>query len=192
MGALVGFSLVPACATALPPVDYSKEPDPRQSEYVVGPSDVLKVNVWKAPDLSVEVTVRPDGTVTLPLIGDLKAAQRTPSQLRVEIKRRLSAFLKDDNPAIEVIVAEANSYRFTVAGNVERAGLFTSKHYVTVSEALALAGGPNRYADLDQVVVVRHDKEGFRTIPISLKLVYSGQRPDMDLVILTADRIFVP
>ncbi len=159
---------------------------------MVGPSDVLKVNVWKAADLSVEVTVRPDGTVTLPLIGDLKAAQRTPSQIRAEIKRRLSTFLKDENPAIEVIVAEANSYRFTVAGNVERAGLFTAKHYVTVSEALALAGGPNRYADLEQVVIVRHDRQGTRTIPVSLKRIYSGQRPDMDVVILPEDRIFVP
>jgi polysaccharide export outer membrane protein len=181
-----------ACSTTLPPVDYSKEPDPRQAEYVVGPSDVLRVNVWKTPDLSVEVTVRPDGTITLPLIGDLMAAGRTPTALRADIKRQLGAFLKDDNPAIEVIVQSANSYRFTVAGNVERAGLFTAKHFVTVTEAIALAGGPNRYADLTQVVIIRRDGSGSRSIPVSVKKIFSGQRPDMDLVILSEDRIFVP
>jgi polysaccharide export outer membrane protein len=138
------------CGTSLPSFDYSKEPDPRQSEFVVGPSDVLRISVWKTPDLSVDVTVRPDGTITLPLIGDVTATGRTPSQLRGEIKRKLTTFLRDDNPTVEIIVESVNSYRFAVVGNVEHSGLFSAKHYVTVTEAIALAGGPNRYAELDR------------------------------------------
>lgn len=180
------------CATAQPRFDYSKEPDPRQSEYVVGPSDVLRINVWKTPDLSVEATVRPDGTITLPLVGDVIAAGRTPSLLRAEIKRRLTAFLRDDNQAIEVIVQTVNSYRFSVAGNVEHSGLFSTKHYVTVSEAIALAGGANRYADLERVILLRQGTTGARTLPINLKEVYSGKHPEMDLVVAKEDRIFVP
>ena len=180
------------CATPLPGFDYSKELDPRQSEFLVGPSDVLRINVWKTPDLSVDVTVRPDGTITLPLIGDVTAAGRTPSLLRAEIKRKLTAFLRDDNPAIEVIVETVNSYRFTVAGNVEHSGLFTTKYFVTVTEAIALAGGPNRYADLDRVLVLRQTAAGARTIPVSLNEIYSGRHPEMDLVIVKEDRIFVP
>jgi polysaccharide export outer membrane protein len=180
------------CATALPSYDYSKEPDPRQSEFVVGSSDVLRINVWKTPDLSVECTVRPDGTITLPLIGDVIAAGRTPSLLRGEIKRKLTTFLRDDNPAIEVIVETVNSYRFTVAGNVEKSGMFNTKHYVTVTEAVALAGGPNRYADLDRVLILRQSPTGARAIPVSLKEIYSGRHPEMDLVLVKEDRIFVP
>lgn len=180
------------CATPQPRFDYSKEPDPRQAEYVVGPADVLRINVWKTPDLSVETTVRPDGTITLPLVGDIVAAGRTPSVLRGEIKRRLTTFLRDDNQAIEVIVETVNSYRFSVAGNVEHAGLFTTKHYVTVSEAIALAGGANRYADLERVILLRQGPTGARTLPINLRDVYSGKRPEMDLVVAKEDRIFVP
>ncbi len=159
---------------------------------MVGPADVLRINVWKTPDLSVEATVRPDGTITLPLIGDVDAAGQTPSLLRAEIKRRLTTFLRDDNQAIEVIVQTVNSYRFAVAGNVEHAGLFSTKHYVTVSEAIALAGGANRYADLERVTLLRQSKSGTRSLPINLKEVYSGKRPEMDIVVAKEDRIFVP
>jgi polysaccharide export outer membrane protein len=183
--------LLLGCATAGPGFDYSKEPDPRQSEFVVGPSDVLRINVWKTPDLSVDVTVRPDGTITLPLIGDVAASGRTPSALRDEIKHKLTAFVRDDNP-VEVIVETVNSYRFTVAGNVEKSGMFTTKHYVTVTEAVALAGGPNRYADLDKVLILRQSAGGARTIPVNIKEIYSGRHPEMDVVILKEDRIFVP
>jgi len=187
----VALALV-GCATPQPRFDYSKEPDPRQAEYVVGPSDVLRINVWKTPDLSVEATVRPDGTITLPLVGDVIAAGRTPSLLRAEIKRRLTAFLRDDNQAIEVIVETVNSYHFSVAGNVEHSGLFSTRHYVTVSEAIALAGGANRYADLERVILLRQGSTGARTLPINLKEIYSGKHPEMDLVVAKEDRIFVP
>jgi polysaccharide biosynthesis/export protein len=180
------------CGTSLPSFDYSKEPDPRQSEFVVGPSDVLRISVWKTPDLSVDVTVRPDGTITLPLIGDVTAAGRTPSQLRGEIKRKLTTFLRDDNPTVEVIVETVNSYRFAVVGNVERSGLFNAKHYITVTEAIALAGGPNRYAELDKVLILRQSGTSSRSIPVNLKEIYSGRHPEMDVVIVREDRVFVP
>ena len=180
------------CGTSLPSFDYSKEPDPRQSEFVVGPSDVLRISVWKTPDLSVDVTVRPDGTITLPLIGDVTATGRTPSQLRGEIKRKLTTFLRDDNPTVAVIVETVNSYRFAVVGNVEHSGLFSAKHYVTVTEAIALAGGPNRYAELDKVLILRQAGTSARSVPVNLTEIYSGRHPEMDVVILREDRVFVP
>src|SRR5688572_17660081 len=79
--ALVG---VLTCATPATSYDYSHEPDPRKTEYVIGASDVLRIHVWRNPDLSGETTVRPDGTITLPLVGDISAAGRTPGQLRAE------------------------------------------------------------------------------------------------------------
>src|SRR5437588_3671673 len=82
--------------------DYSKEPDPRKHEFVIGASDALKITVWKNPDLSGDARVRPDGTITMPLIGDIQASGRTPSQLRDEIRHKLSAYVKDDTAAVSV------------------------------------------------------------------------------------------
>src|ERR1043165_5135212 len=129
--------------------------DPRSRPYVIGASDVVRVTVWKDPNLSTDAAVRPDGTITLPLIGEVVASGRTAVALQKEVGDRLAAFVKD--AVVTVAVAEVNSYRFTVAGNVEHPGMFTSRYYVTVSEALALAGGPNRYASTRDVVIVRNE-----------------------------------
>src|SRR5262245_8254195 len=85
-GRLAVFAI--ACGSAIPRHDYSKEPDPRRMEYAIGPSDVLDVNVWNNANISrSSLHVRPDGTITLPLLGDIQATGRTPTQLTVEIKR---------------------------------------------------------------------------------------------------------
>src|SRR5690606_30441563 len=83
-----------ACGHAIPNYDYSKEPDPRKSEYVLGVSDGLDINVWKNPDLSAKVTIRPDGTITMPLIGDLPAVGKTPTELKEDIKKELAKYIK--------------------------------------------------------------------------------------------------
>jgi polysaccharide export outer membrane protein len=150
----------------------------------------LRINVWKTPDLSVEVTVRPDGTITLPLIGDVTAAGRTPSELRDEIKRKLTISARRQPSRGH----RGNRQQLPLhrGGNVEKSGMFTTKHYVTVTEAVALAGGPNRYADLDKVLILRQSPTGARSIPVNIKEIYSGRHPEMDVVILKEDRIFVP
>src|SRR5205085_2843775 len=91
------------CATvAAPPFDYTKEPDPRKSEFVIGVSDALHITVWKNAELSTEAKVRPDGTITMPLLGDLRAAGRTPSQLRDDIRALMATFVKDEGAAVSV------------------------------------------------------------------------------------------
>src|ERR1041385_3546217 len=118
--------------------------DPRTRPYVIGVSDVVRVTVWKDPNLSTDASVRPDGTITLPLVGEVVASGRPATPLQKKIAAKLAGFVKD--AVVTVAIAEVNSYRFTVAGNVEHPGMFTSRYYVTLSEAVALAGGPNRYA----------------------------------------------
>lgn len=173
--------------------DYAKEPDPRRSEYVIGVPDHLSIQVWKNPDLSKEVIVRPDGTITMPLIGDLKADGKTPSQLRDEITRQLSKFVRDEGAVVTVAVAVVNSYAFTVSGNVERAGIFTSQKYVTVMEAIQLAGGPNRFASPGGTTLIRRDATGkARTIPIDYPAVLDGRTPEANLVLLAGDQLHVP
>jgi polysaccharide export outer membrane protein len=89
-------------------------------------------------------------------------------------------------------VVEVNSYRFTVAGNVEHPGLFTSRYYLTVSEAIALAGGPNRYASTQEVVVVRFGARGPERIQIDYDGILSGRSPEQDIVLLAGDAVRVP
>ena len=183
-----------ACGPSLPKYDYTKEPDPRRQEYVIGPSDVLDVNVWNNANISrSSLHVRPDGTITLPLLGDIQSSGRTPTELTQEIKRRLAEFVKDENAIVTVAVMQANSYRFTVSGNVEAPGVYPAQYYVTVMEAIALAGGINRYGNGEGITIERKDGKGkAHRIPINLKLISSGKRPDMNIYIMAGDTIMVP
>jgi len=181
------------CATTRPPYNYTAEPDPRKQEYVLGPSDVLKITVWKNPEMSGDAIVRPDGTISLPLVGDLRAAGRTPGQVRAEIGQRLATFIKDESAVVTVSVTAINSYRFVVSGNVEKGGAFAVNHYVTVSEAMAMAGGPNRFANPDEAVIIRLDPtKGTRRIPIDYPSILNGAHPEQDLPILSGDTLYVP
>jgi polysaccharide biosynthesis/export protein len=172
--------------------DYDREPDPRRAEFVIGAADLLRINVWHMPDLSVDAKVRPDGTVTMPLVGDLTAAGRTPSALRADIETRLKSFVKDDSVQVSVAVVEVNSYRFTLAGNITQPGLHTANRFVTITEAVALAGGPTRFASLSRVVLIRGSAAGPRRIPIDLAAIYNGTRPEMNLVIIAGDTLHLP
>jgi polysaccharide biosynthesis/export protein len=190
--ACLSLALLSTLIAACGPVayDYSKEPDPRKDEFVLGVNDAIRINVWKNPELSGEARVRPDGTITMPLIGDIKAAGRSPSALKSEITKRLQSFVRDEGAIVSVAVTEVNSYRFTVAGQVERAGLMNAKYYVTASEAIAMAGGLNRYANPHKVTLVRNDPRGQRRIPLDYERIASGAHPEEDVVILAGDTLF--
>ena len=193
---LLLFLFPVACATTtheFSDYDYSKEPDPRRSEYVIGVADVLSILVWKYPDFSRDVTVRPDGTITLPLIGDLTASGRTPSQLRAVVAAQLSKYVRDESAVVTVAVNTVNSYGFTVSGAVERPGVFSSNKYVTVLEAIQLAGGPNRFANPRATQIMRRDKAGtLRIIPVDYQAVLDGSRPGANLALLAGDQVYVP
>lgn len=165
--------------------------DPRKRPYVIGEADVLRVTVWRDPNLSTEGAVRPDGTITVPLAGDIRATGRTAADVQRDITERLKNYVKD--AVVTVAVVEVNSYRFTVAGKVEHPGLFTQPYFVTVSEAIALAGGPNRYASPDDIVVIRANGGGAPVrIPIDYERILNGERPDQDIVITAGDTVYVP
>ncbi|AKT37768.1 polysaccharide biosynthesis/export family protein [Chondromyces crocatus] len=173
--------------------NYAKEFDPRAHEYVIGVGDSLQINVWRMADLSSGALVRPDGIITLPLVGDVFVAGSTPSQVRAAITKRLSEFVKDETAVVTIAVTSVNSYRFVVSGNVAHAGIFTSTYYVSVSEALAMAGGPNQFASTDQILLIRMDAPGkFRHIPINYDSIVSREHPEQDLVLKAGDTVYVP
>ncbi|MBK8251890.1 MAG: polysaccharide biosynthesis/export family protein [Polyangiaceae bacterium] len=187
--------VVSACGGALPSDGYPhhKEYDPRKHEYVIGVSDELRVAVWKMADLTDDVSVRPDGTITLPLIGDLRASGKTPSRLEHEIRSKLIKYVKEEQAIVTVEVRVINSYRFTVSGNVVRPGPLTARYFVTVSEALIMAGGPTRFGTPERTVILRADGAGkVRRIPINGKALAEGKNLDQDIGIVSGDTIVVP
>ena len=168
---------------------------PPPNEIILGVGDILEINVWEQKDLSSETTIRPDGTITMPLVGDLQARDKTPSQLREDIKKALEKFLKlSAGNEVTVKVKTFNSYKFTVNGEVSRPGVFTSPDYMRVADAIAFAGGPTRFAKRNSVVILRTDKKTREqtSIPIDFDLVASGKRPDMNIWIHANDVIYVP
>jgi polysaccharide biosynthesis/export protein len=181
-----------ACAGSVPFYDYSKEPDPRNKELVLGVGDVVGINVWENKDLTTDATIRPDGTITMPLVGDLKALGETPTTLKQQIKTRLQEFVKLTE--VTVAVKGWKSYKFTIQGEVSRQGVFSSEGFVTVSDALAIAGGLSRFARRNAIKVFRVDPKTkkVRQIPIGYDDLTSGKRLDMNIWILAGDTISVP
>jgi polysaccharide export outer membrane protein len=192
--AVLVLVLVAGCPPKIPSYDYSKEPDPRNKELVLGVGDVIGINVWENNNLSVEATIRPDGTITLPLVGDLKAAGETPTTLKNRIKTQLQAYVKMQGTEVTVAVKSWRSYRFTIQGEVSKAGVFSADSFVTVGDALALAGGLTRFAKRNEITLTRKDpKTGqIRHIPLDYEALASGKRPDMNIIVLPGDTIWVP
>ncbi|HEY0480528.1 MAG TPA: polysaccharide biosynthesis/export family protein [Kofleriaceae bacterium] len=187
--------LASGCPSQLPKYDYAKEPDPRTKELVLGVGDQIAINVWENKDFNTDATIRPDGTITMPLIGDLKAVGETPTSLKAKIKSRLQEYVKVGTSAeITVLVRSWKSYRFTIQGEVQHAGVFSADQYVTVADAMALAGGPSRFAKRNEVTLLRRDpKSGeVRKIPLDYDALASGKRQDMNIYVLPGDTIWVP
>lgn len=186
--------LAAGCPPKVPTYDYAKEPDPRNKELVLGVGDVVGINVWENNNLSVEATIRPDGTITMPLVGDLKAAGETPTSLKNRIKTQLQAYVKMQGTEVTVAVKAWRSYRFTIQGEVSKAGVFSSDQFLTVADALALAGGLSRFAKRNEITLTRKDpKSGqVRHIPLDYESLASGKRPDMNIIVMSGDTIWVP
>jgi polysaccharide export outer membrane protein len=193
----LGVVLAAGCGSSIPHYDYAKEPDPRSKELTLGVGDSIAINVWENANLSTEATIRPDGTITMPLVGDLKAAGETPSSLKARIKTQLQNYVRLPSSGTDVVTVAVRawkSYRFTIQGEVSRTGVFTSDQYVTVADALALAGGLSRFAKRSGIVLTRRDtKTGqLRQIPLDYDALASGKRPDMNIYVLPGDTIWVP
>lgn len=160
-------------------------------DYVIGPDDVLAVNVWKEEEISRQVPVRPDGKVSLPLIGDVQAAGLTPLELQQSIRARLAVYLV--NPAVTVMVQEARSHRFNVVGEVEHPGSFVLGQPLSVLDALAMAGGFRDFARTGSIYVLRLNADGsHQRIPFNYKQVISGRNLQQNIRLQPGDTVVVP
>ena len=127
-------------------------------EYFIGPEDVLTITVWRNVDLSREVTVRPDGRISLPLIGDITAVGKTPAQLSDDISSKLKEY--KENPQVSIVVKEVNSYAIYVLGEVAKPGKYPLRSKTTLLQGITIASGFTATAARNKIVVFRFAKDG--------------------------------
>ncbi len=159
------------------------------AEYEIGAEDVLDISVWKNPDLSRTVPVRPDGKVSIPLLNDFQAAGLTPSDLRERLVSRLSDFISI--PDVSVIVREVHSRKVAVVGAVKTAGRYELKSPMTVLEAIALAQGFTDFAVRDRIVILRQTGGKTTRIPFNYRKIADGGEQE-NFFVLPGDIIVVP
>ena len=158
-------------------------------EFVLGIEDKLSVSVWKEPDLTKTVAIRPDGKITFPLVGDVQAAGRAPRQLTEDLTKLLGRFIKE--PVVTVVVEEINNFKVFVLGEVTIQGALNLRRRTRLLEAIALSGGMSRFADKSNLLLLRfEDGKEIRT-KIDYRKVVSGERPELNVYLKPGDTIIV-
>jgi len=166
-------------------------PSPNDGAYIIGPDDLLAINVWKEPEVSRSLPVRSDGRISLPLIGDVQAAGQTPRQLQEEISRKLQSYISE--PDVAVIVQEARSHRFNVLGQVNRPGAYLLTNTTTVLDAIAVAGGFKDFAKQKSIYVLRQNPDGTQArLHFNYKDVVKGKNIEQNIRLQPRDTVVVP
>jgi polysaccharide export outer membrane protein len=159
--------------------------------YVIGENDLLDIDVWKEKEISRAIPVRPDGKISLPLIGEIQASGMTPLQLQDDIARRLKDFLA--NPAVTVIVNDPRSHHFNVMGQVMKPGSYPLSQSMTVLDAISLSGGLRDFAKETKIYVLRTLADGTQTrLPFNYKDAIKGKNPEKNVVLQPGDTVVVP
>jgi polysaccharide biosynthesis/export protein len=164
---------------------------PHDDSFVIGNDDVLTINVWKEPDISRSIPVRSDGRISLPLVGEVQAAGRTPLKLEQDIAGKLQNFISQ--PEVTVMVQQINSQKFNILGQVAHPGTFVIANSPTVLDAIALAGGFRDFAKQKSVYILRQNANGTETrIPFNYKDVVKGKNTEQNVKLQPRDTVVVP
>ncbi len=190
--ALIVFAALPLSVPAQQPTsvpDADASSDARDG-YLIGPEDVLDVSVWKEEGLKKELLVRPDGGVSFPLVGDLKAAGKTVAQLQREIVARLSKYIPE--PVVNVSIVKIASNKIYVLGKVNKPGEYLTGRYVDVLQALSMAGGLTPFAAENGIKVIRKENGKEIVLPFQYGKVQSGAGLEQNIQLKSGDVILVP
>jgi polysaccharide biosynthesis/export protein len=165
-------------------------PATNDPNYVIGAQDVIDINVWKEPDLTRSVPVRPDGKISMPLLNDVQAAGLTPMQLTTQISNSLKKFISD--PQVTVVVAQINSQRIYILGEVNGGGVKLLLPGMTMLEALSSAGGFTMFANVKKIYLLRNVDGKQEKFPFNYKDVIHGKTPEENIPMKAGDTIIVP
>lgn len=168
-----------AAAEAAPPPDY-----------VIGPEDVLGILFWRDADMSGDVTVRPDGMITLPLVRDIRAQGLTPDALRDEIQKAASQFIED--PVVTVVVREINSRKVFITGQVANPGAYPLTSAMTVMQLIAVAGGVSEFANTKNITVMRAGTGRSQVFKFNYRDVARGRNVQQNIQLQPGDTVVVP
>jgi polysaccharide export outer membrane protein len=160
-----------------------------QADYVIGADDTLHIAVWKEPDLTATLPVRPDGKISLPLLNDVPAAGMTPMQLAASITEKLKKYIAD--PRVTVVVTAMNSRRVFVTGEVAHPGAMPLLPNMTVLQALSNAGF-TQFANLKKIYLLRNENSKQVKLPFNYKDVVKGDHPEQNIKLIPGDTIVVP
>jgi len=182
-------SAAPAKSAAAAPAPAPEPKSVAGPEYIIGPDDTLHVSVWKEPDLTATLPVRPDGKISLPLLNDVQAAGLTPMQLADSLTGKLKKFVAD--PRVTVVVTQINSKRVYLVGEVLHPGPLPMLPNMTVLQALA-SGGFTQFANTKGIYVLRTENGRQIKTPVNYKQLIKGESVDQNLVLRPGDTIVVP
>lgn len=163
---------------------------PEDAGYLLQPGDVVDISVWKEPDLTSELLVRPDGAITMPLAGQIGAAGHTVEEVRVTIDTRLRKYIPD--PAVTVTLKQALGNQIYVLGKVNRPGNYPIARPVDVVQALSLAGGTTPFAAVNDIRVLRHEGERQITLNFHYSDIEHGRRLEQNILLHSGDTVIVP
>lgn len=158
--------------------------------YTINAGDVLQISVWKEADLQLEGLVRPDGSLSLPLIGEVKAEGKTAEALREELAKRYATFVPD--AVVTVTVRLLSGHKVYVLGKVNKPGEFASNRYVDVMQALSMAGGTTPFAQVNDIVILRREGDRQRAIEFDYDDVSRGKRLEQNIILRGGDVVVVP
>jgi polysaccharide export outer membrane protein len=179
----------PAQVAAPAPAGLASAAGTASDSYVIGASDVLTITVWKEPTLSGSLLVRPDGMVSVPLLGDVQASGMTPLQLADQISTKLKKYIQDPN--VSVVLTQINSKKVYLLGEVAKKGPMEMTPGMTLLEAIASAGGLTDYANTKKMYILRDGAGKHEKIPVHYKEALKGNS-ELNLILKSGDTIVVP
>jgi polysaccharide export outer membrane protein len=179
----------PAQVAAPAPAGLASAAGAASDSYVIGASDVLTITVWKEPTLSGSLLVRPDGMISVPLLGDVQASGMTPLQLADQISTKLKKYIQDPN--VSVVLTQINSKKVYLLGEVAKKGPMEMTPGMTLLEAISSAGGLTDYANTKKMYILRDDAGKHEKIPVHYKEALKGNS-ELNLVLKSGDTIVVP
>jgi polysaccharide export outer membrane protein len=190
VGRTAGAQSLPPSVAAAPAANVSTSAPVLPAGYVIGASDVLSIVFWRDKDMSADVTVRPDGNISLPLLNDVTAAGYTPDQLRAKLIEAASKYVEDPNAT--VVVKEIHSRNVYVTGNVAKPATYPLMGDMTVLQLIALAGGLQEYADAKNIVVIRTENGKPTYHKFNYKDVVKQKNVQQNILLKPGDTVVVP
>lgn len=163
---------------------------PAEIAYEIQPGDILDISVWKEEDLQRQAPVRPDGGISIPLVGEVSTTGLTTEALRERIASELSRYIPD--PVVTVGILQLTGNKIYVIGKVNRPGEFPATRYVDVVQALSMAGGMTPYAAVNKIKILRRENNGLKAIPFEYGDIEKGENLEQNIVLQSGDVVVVP